>query len=288
MKKACIASALPLFLLLATIGEAQNAANVAAYLGPRFDLPAPAGQVRFVFQNLTLERPADGRASYATLLKQGYFADGGNYGPVQVVIVTDKAGKSTSIQREKPPSAQPAAPADPVRPRSLNGSTAPQSWAMDSITLAERLEGAKRGAERGADIIAGASGSLWDFWMWGFGHLLPMLLGFGIVTWFVSKVSAAESLISLRGWTVAGESFIAVHRWSSFLLFGDLAVIVATLLIHVMVYLWASTHSFWVFIPIALLAKFGAWAVIKIIPNLPVSGTRSQAKYTETNHPRIG
>lgn len=285
MKNKCITLALLLFLASFTIG--QNTAAVRDYLGARYDLPAPAGEVRFFFQKVTLSRTANGRATWGDVLKAGYFADSGPYGLLQAIYYTE-GGKLVPAPRETPKTESPAMPADPVRPRTLNGDvSAPQTWAIDSLGMAMRLESVKRGAEEGAKAIGGASGVLWDFWIWLFSLVLPFFMGFGIVAWFVSKVSAAESLISLRGWTVVGEYFVAVHRWSSFALFCDLALIAATGLIHVMVWLWASTHSYGVFIPIAFLAYFGARIVNWIIPNLPMSGTRRDVQ-TQTNHPRIG
>lgn len=277
------------FVFLASFTIGQNTAAVRDYLGARYDLPAPAGEVRFFFQKVTLSRTANGRATWGDVLKSGYFAEAGNYGPLQSVYFSE-GGKLVPAPREAPKTESPAMPADPVRPRTLNGDvSAPQTWAIDSLGMAMRLESVKRGAEEGAKAIGGASGALWEFWIWAFSLILPFLFGLGILAWFLSKVSAGESLISLRGWTVAGDSFVAVHRWSSFVLFCDVAVIVATGLIHVMVWLWASTHSFWVFAPIFGLAKFGAWAVNRLIPNLPVAGARNQNTYTQgTNHPRIG
>lgn len=273
-------------IALAAIGQAKSA-RVSDYLGKeRFETEAPpAGVVKFVFQKAVLKRNSDGRTTYASLLKgDSYFTDDDNAGALKVVTLV-QGGKEYMIGAETHKTA--TVSNDPVRPRVLTGEVAqPSAWAIpDSQAMADNLGRFKTGVETGAQKVGAASGVIWDTWMWVFkGYLLPGLLIIAVLLYFVSGVSASESLLSLRGHAVAGRAFIFTHSWSAFLLACDLGVIALTVLAHCMFYVWGSTHSI-----IALcLAGFGAgWLakiiIARIVPNLPVAHTRSQAAYTNGN-----
>lgn len=274
------------------IAAKTKAARLSEYLGEERYLnerPA-AGLVKFVFEKVTLERKADGNTPWHSLLtKSTSYTDADNAGALKVVTHTTN-GREALVNPA--PVKRVEIQADPVRPRSLASTESqPSNWTLpDSAGMADQLNGIRTAVDDGAKKIGGASGALWSFWMWLFwGYLLPVLAIAAIVLMFISGVSASESLVSLRGWVVAGNAFATTHSWSAFLLACDLGLIAIVMLLHVCFWVWGATHS----ILLLCAAGFGAqWVARKIVsrlvPNLPVAGTSSGRAYTgQSNNPRL-
>ena len=266
-----------LFILFPAILTAQNNIQQAeSYLGAiRFNQVAPPkGPVQFIFSQTALQRTADGKATYRTLLQQGYFSDAAHYGTLSAVVITE-GGTPKVVERYKAAKEE----GGTLSRASVGGNSALP--VTDSTSIADQMKGFREGIENGAKVARPAASAIWETWMWLFeGYLLPWLIIISILLWFVSALCASESLITLRGFDVAGRAFIVVHSWASFLLALTLSVIALTLLTSVCLWLLKSGSLFLLAIVGIGSAYIAMKIVTKLIPNLPVSGTRSASKYT--------
>lgn len=268
-----------LFALLFTLSTAigQNTEAVSAYLGAyRFDKVAPpAGPVEFVFSTVTLHRQADGKATFKTILKKGLFEDSGKYGTLSSVRITEN-GRLVPVERYTPAKDETGmlTRASVQSPDAIN--------IGDSASIASGIDRFRDGVEKTAKTIGPVTAQIWGAWMWFFkGYLMPFLVFAAILLLLSAGIFSSEALISHRGWVVAGRAFVAAHAWSSFLLACDILIIFVTLLAHTLFYVWVSTGSvFWM----SVIGLLGQWILRSIagrlIPNLPVAGTKSGAKYT--------
>lgn len=275
-----------LILFPALLSAQNNIRQAENYLGQiRFNQVAPPrGPVHFIFSQQTLSRTADGKATYKTLLQKGYFQDGANYGSLSAVVITEN-GKPATVARYTP------ATDETGMLSRADASTASALPIADSATIADQMKGVRHGLERGMKTAKPAVEAIWETWYWFFKeYALPVLIIASILLWFVSALCASESLITLRGFDVAGRAFVAVHSWSSFFLALTLAVIALTMLVSIC--LWALKSGSLVLMTItgALSAYIAYRIVTRLIPNLPVSGTRSAARYTggDNNQGLIG
>ena len=281
LMKQCSTIAMLVFSAILPL-SGQNAASVAAYLGPRYDMPAPAGQVEFIFSRTTLMRKADGKASYKTLLKTGYFKDDAEYGTFAGVRITE-GGKLVTVDRYTSAGQEQATasvPFDPVRPR--GDGSAIHLPKIDSLGMAQGLDSLKDRLRESGNSVAAVARPVWDFCMWIYYGVLPFLFGFGLVMFFISGLAADEVLTTFRGFVIAGNSLRFTHSWASFLLYCDLVIICVVGIINTIIIAYEATQSSWVFLPLFFLVKFLRRRASKIIPNISVAGTSGDTYTKET------
>lgn len=265
-----------LLILLPALLPGQNSQMVADYLGQtRFEKGSPpAGKVVFDFSVVPIERTANGRQTYADLLKKGQFVESGNYGTLTGVFVTE-GGQLVKVPRAQKKQAAAMQPIESV------GGPASSFSLPDSADFARGAEGFRTGADIAAKKAAPIALIVWDNWMYLFwNYIIFVLLTLAAVLWYVAYVSSSESLASMRGWVVAGRAFVAAHTWSAFLLAGVIGVIALTLILSVCIWAWKTGSLLLFCVTVGATMWTLARLTTKWIPNLPVAGTRSANRYT--------
>lgn len=200
-----------LFTLSAAIG--QNTEAVKAYLGPyRYDNVAPpAGPVEFVFSRTTLNRNADGKATYKSLLKTGYFQDGGNYGSLSGVRITE-GGKLVPVERYTPAVDQ----SGTLTRADVGASIGAKAWALpDSTQMNEMADRAIEKSDAWKAQAWAAVRPLWRVVMHIFQSILFLLFLIGAFLRYVSKTAAGESAYNWYGIPVFGRWIARAHQTSA-------------------------------------------------------------------------
>ena len=284
MKK-CITLAMLVFSALSPL-SAQNAEAVKAYLGAyRFDNVAPpAGPMEFVFSRTTLNRQADGKATYKSLLKTGYFQDSGNYGTLSGVRITE-GGKLVPVERYTPA-------VDPSGTLTLAdvGSSALKAPTMpDSLAIANGTEAAIRKVDAWKSALWSSAAPIWRLVMYFFMSFLPILLMVGGVLRYLAKTAAGESAVNLYGTPLFGGWLLKIHQSTA----GALLVIKwsVTVVVLINTFLWLI----WLGLDLWLVAAI--WFVVLrfaeaitnwIVPDVRVVSNGFAKQSAAGNLPRLG
>lgn len=270
-----------LFTLSPLIG--QNADAVKAYLGAyRFDNVAPpTGPVEFVFSRTTLNRQADGKATYKTLLKTGYFQDAGNYGRLSSVRITEN-GRLVPVERYTP-----AKDETGTLTRADVGGIKPTTWALpDSTQMEQSADVAIKTVDRWKAGAWAYARPVWRVVMYVFSSILVGLFWLAFYLRYIAATAASESAVNVHGIPVVGPWIIRVQQSAA----GSLLLIcwVVTGVIMANIFMWVVwldwplwlMFIFW--FPVQFLAeKMTNW----FVPNLRVIGTKQPAP--ASNNPRL-
>lgn len=183
MAKQYVGCLVCLLLSLACSAEPKSV-QVANYLGHRAELPAPKGEVAFVFERQQLTRYADGAKTYLQLLKGApMFTDADDCGRLQAVFAGNAKIESAPRQVE-----QAAATVGQGSARPLSEAQPQIQW--DSAGLRrefdEKGERLKGGMKLGGQIIR----AWWESELWG--AILQILLMVGGLARSFAKVSFSE------------------------------------------------------------------------------------------------
>ena len=274
-------------LLIAGTLSAQKSKQVETYLGnARYEIEKPVGKVQFVFSKGVIQRIGDGKFTYKELLPQSsYFKDDSNAGELISITVNGSrifpVGKEP-VTKEIISVSTPAQSTDPVRPRPLFPETggirpAPSAFAMipDSATFAGNIEGLKQEYTQSSSKIKAFFGTIWNAIMWVFWSLSTFLLGALGFFRYIAKSAANESLVTVKGKTIAGKwivdaqqnaaGFTLICAWC---IIGFMLIDIFIAIVHFELSLW-FTAVLW-FAVLAFADKITDW----LVPNLKVVKTK--------------
>ncbi len=269
--------------LSAAIG--QNTEAVSAYLGAyRLNkIAPPAGPVEFVFSRTTLNRTADGKATFKTLLKQGYFQEAGNYGTLSTVRITEN-GRLVPVERYTP-----AKDETGTLTRANVGSSALKAPAMpDSLSLVGATNEAISKVEEWKTAIWAGAAPVWRLVMYLFMSFLPILLMIGGVLRYLAKTAAGESAMNLYGTPIFGGWLLRMHQATAGALLVIKWAVTVVLLINTFLWLiWIGLDLWIVAIVWFIVLRFAETITNWIVPDVrvmsPMRGVQSAS-----NAPRIG
>lgn len=264
-----------LILLCSAAAVAQSkTAQLKAYLGEdRAQYFAPqAGPVKFVFDDATLERRADGSATIIDLLHADpYYTDANNMGRLLAVVVSE-GGKLKLVPKQKPSAPAPAGGGTPGASSLTPVSALPVKrggtfW--DNIPDSSELEVMKAAAIAGKKEFGRELRPRQQFVDWCFKNFaLPILFLIGVVAFYIAKVSSEESAISRSGWPVFSRSMSGPREWSVFVLSCDCWVVGIYTIVMDAVSTFFSDTTLWWWIARSLFVLFLTYRFTRwIIPN---------------------
>jgi hypothetical protein len=194
-----------LFVLFAFPLSAQKSVRVMEYLGQtRYMSVKPTGQVKFVFEDATINRTANGTKTYAEILKAGtHFNDADNAGRLIAIQVVN-AGQIKTVYPDKAETPQTSQTASAsVTPQSAL--PAPGEMQLDdSLQTALMIEGLKQKFDLSAKKVWGQSLQWWDFGRYIFDHIFYVVLCLLGLARFVAKTASNETRISAWGTGIYG------------------------------------------------------------------------------------
>lgn len=277
-----------LFALLFALSplSAQNAEAVKAYLGAyRFDKVAPpAGQVEFVFSRTTLSRTADGKATYKTLLKTGYFQDAANYGTLSGVRITEN-GRLVPVERYTPA----VDPSGTLTRADVGGSALKVPTLPDSLAIANGTNEAIRKVDQWKSALWSSAAPIWRLVMYFFMSFLPILLMIGGVLRYLAKTAAGESAVNLYGTPLFGGWLLKIHQSTA----GALLVIKWTVTVVVLIntflwLIWLGLDLWLVAVLWFIVLRFAETITNWIVPDVRVVSNGFAKQSTASGLPRIG
>lgn len=280
-----------LLLFVAPLAYGQKSKQVEQYLGTeRYTMHRPVGKVKYVFAKAVLERHGDGKFSHKELLpSSAMFTDDENAGGlISIHVGADRllpvraTASPAATEQPKPlfPERETIKPLfpereqDPVRPRGLPGSSVLQpNWTIpDSMAMAKSIDGVKYWWETNQKPATTAAAQLWDLVMYFFYLLFPAALGALGICRYVAKTAANESLISIKGKTIAGGWIVSAQQNAAGFTLILAWVVVITFLINVFLFILNLK------LPIALAAIvwftvlwFGDRITDWLVPNLKLN-----------------
>lgn len=286
------AAATCLLLLLAALPAfSQKSAQVERYLGTyRYENDRPKGETKFIFQKGVIRRNADGQKTYKALLPDNpLYKDTDNGGKLIGITV---AGQT--IAPEPPPSTAPAthgehrevaslSEAQGVRPVPQNaGKTfweaVPDSSKLESYKAEMLIAKERFGREMSPRL---------GFLMWCFlNYLLPLIFLVGGVAYYLAKVAAGESAISLGGFSVFGHNINQIRERATFVVAVCVWTIAVIILTDQLLKAYFFSGSLWWFFIkgvciIAIAYKLSNW----LIPNPRI--VSGQTALPHTNQPQL-
>ena len=194
-----------LFVLFAFPLSAQKSVRVMEYLGQtRYLSVKPTGQVKFVFEDATINRTTNGTKTYAEILKAGtHFNDADNAGRLIAIQVVNN-GQIKTVYPDKAET--------PQTPQTASASVTPQSALPargemqldDSLRTALMIEGLKQKFDLSAKKVWGQSLQWWDFGRYIFDHIFYVVLCLLGLARFVAKTASNETRISAWGTGIYG------------------------------------------------------------------------------------
>lgn len=273
-----------LFTLSTAIG--QNTEAVSAYLGAyRYDNVAPpAGPVEFVFSRTTLNRNADGKATYKSLLKTGYFQDSGNYGTLSGVRITE-GGKLVPVERYTP-----AVDPSGTLTRADVGSSALKAPSMpDSAAIANGTNEAIRKVDQWKSALWSSAAPIWRLVMYFFMSFLPILLMIGGVLRYLAKTAAGESAVNLYGTPLFGGWLLKIHQSTAGALLVIKWAVTVVVLINTFLWLiWLGLDLWLVAVLWFIVLRFAETITNWIVPDVRVVSNGFAKQSAASNLPRLG
>jgi len=199
-----------LFLLLPIFAFAQKSEQVKTYLGESKYFESPlAGNVNFVFEKGAINRPSDGKKSFAQLLPQGLgYSDKGDVG--RLLKITENG---VLIRPYVPVKSA-------VVPESARNFSVP-----DSLSFLEQTEQLKEKATFWESQMWQVIKPLWSVVMHFFWILFPLCLVVMGALWFWAKLSASEEFSGLHYKTSKALTLAVGGTWTVFLINGFMTVV---------------------------------------------------------------
>lgn len=237
-------------------------------------VPPANTAVVFQFEHSDLQRVADGRRTYAELLKAvpNYRDSGGGK------LLSVWAGKEVVYQaNEVERSAHPETKSAAMRPYSQAVDPGQGGFQMpDSVTSAEMAERVKYEIWKAEELASKTAKPWWSVVMAAFWVLYPILLILSVVSWVCARVFASEGMIM-------------PHKYARRFLVGVLLSVGAVVLVNAM--LWAISTGAGPF-PLTifgmLLAGIAYYVVSRLTPNFsPAPGNEPERAMYNRNQPPL-
>ena len=175
------------FLLFSLACVAQpKSKQLGDYLGHRADMPAPSGDIAFVFEGSELTRFGDGKKTYLELLQGArVFTDADDSGRLQAIFAG--GAKIERVRRDAQPT-RAASVTQPVSALPIKDSQPQMQWDSASIRneFDEKGRSLKSGIKMGGQVVR----AWWESELWG--AVLQILLMFGGLARVFAKVSFSE------------------------------------------------------------------------------------------------
>lgn len=178
------------FVLFSGGISAQKSVQVEDALGTKIrQIPHAGVQVTYEFERTEIQRTADGKKDYVRLLTNAPMyrdAGGGKFVALHAdekIIVRADAVEEVSGRE--------------MRPRSQGSvkTDAPVDYSMpDSLELVETLDRAKRSVSFYKSEFWRTIRPIWQFVMFAFWALFPVLAVAGLILWFWARLSASEEI----------------------------------------------------------------------------------------------
>lgn len=270
-----------LVLLSVVSVSAQKSAQLTEYLGGN---PIPKrGHLEIQFQQVGLERTADGIKSYTDILrtKPGY-SDDSNAGEIVSVKLNGQL-----IPRAEKPDPQPSAklvnqipqydmrnPAAMIRPHRRDTSSIPratgfESLAADSSTIANNMNAATQKVERWKQAGWAAIKPVWRFFMYLFASFFGLLLCAGGLCWYIADSATDETYIGYHGQTYTGKLARSAHEAAAGWLLLICWICFTVLLINVFLWLVYAGMDMWLVVVLWFIALgISSRVTKKIVPNI--------------------
>lgn len=273
--------------LVPFVVSGQNiTAQVRTYLGEvRFSTDKPNGQIIFRFEKGDIPREGRGRTYEQMLPDNPYFKDSNTTGKLKEVLVggqrVEPARQVAQVNVTLSPQMQQAyvdekasraEQARMVRPASLESipvATGFESLATDSLSITQKMEGAKEKVERWKRAGWAAALPIWQFFMYLFGSVFCLLLCAGGLFWYVADSATDETYIGYHGQTYTGKLARSAHESAA----GWLLLITWTcfivLLINVFLWLVYAGLDMWLVVVLWFIALgISSRITKKIVPNI--------------------
>lgn len=278
-------------LFAANFATAQTkSVELRKYLGERCEMPAPAGEVFFRYEGVTISRKNDAKKplTFSQLLASSPAFTDSDAGKLQKVYTRTNVFAPQPAAPE-PPAQQPApvaqqqrtgAPAyDPVRPYGADGQPNPAFMLPDSASLALTIDESKEKITGWKAKLWQMAKPVWGLFMWIFNSILALLVCFGGLCRYVAKTAAQETVMTTYGRVIVGRWIIAAHENAAAMLIVVTWVIVIVMLIDIFMWLVWLKITLWLLVliwfPILWIAeKLTNW----IVPNVPMVGGSYPAK----------
>ena len=269
----------------------SKTAQLKAYLGEdraQYFAP-PAGPVKFVFDDATLERRADGSATIIDLLHADqFYTDANNMGRLLAVVVTE-GGKLKLVAKQKPSAPAPAGGGG----NAGSGTLTPVSavpvkrggsfW--DNIPDSSELEVMKASAIAGKKEFGRELRPRQQFIDWCFKNFaLPVMFLIGVIAFYIAKVSSEEGGINPSGWPVFGRAMNNAREWSVAILSWDCWAVGIYIIVMDAISTFFSDTTLWWWIARSLFVVFLTYRFTRwVIPNPRI--IRTGGSYQNTDAP---
>lgn len=256
-----------LLLICSVAAFGQKSVHVARYLGDiRYHSAPPAGQVKFAFERAVLLRTADGKKTYAQVLRDApQFTDSDNAGGLLGIQVN---GQTVMPEGKPENSASAVVPTAPNTTEHGGGNF----W--KDVPDSSRLEALKREMLDSKARFGRELAPRQEFIFWTYRNFaLPVLFLFGFIGWLLAKAAYKESLHDPNGFVLFGRRIVDIGHLARYWVFGIAGIALLVEIANDAVSTFFVSDSLWWWMARTIAKGIVAYFVFTawIVPNPRVS-----------------